>query len=78
MEKNVALPDELLSAVAEMAQVEGKTTDELIELATRGYIAQRRLERLARRNEVRARELGIREADVPGIVREWRAEQRGR
>jgi hypothetical protein len=78
MDKNVALPDELLTAIAEMAQAEGKTVDELIEVATRRYIAQQRLDRLVRRNESRARELGIREQDVPEIVKQWRREQRRR
>lgn len=78
MDKNVALPDELLTTIAEMAQAEGKTADELIEVATRRYITQQRLDRLVRRNESRARELGIRDQDVPGIVRQWRREQRGR
>ena len=30
-EKNVALPDDLLMAVAKIAQAEGKTSDEVIE-----------------------------------------------
>ena len=78
MDKNVALPDDLLLAVTEIAKAEGKTPEELIESATRRYIARERLERLVLRNEQRVRELGISEDDVPDIVTEWRRERRGR
>jgi predicted transcriptional regulator len=77
-EKNVALPDDLLTAVAELAETEGKTPDEIIAVATRRYIAREQLDRLVRRNEQRALELGIKEEDVPDIVKQWRREQRRR
>ena len=77
-EKNVALPEDLLAAVSESARAEGKTTDELIEAATRRYLYQERLDRFVRRNEQRARELGISEGDVPRLIHEHRREQRGR
>ena len=69
MEKNVALPEDLLAAVAEAARNEGRTPDEVIEAATRRYVSHQRLDRLVRRNEERARELGITEDDVPRIVK---------
>ncbi len=78
MQNNVALPDDLLAAVTEAARNEGKTPDEVIEAATRRYLAKARLDRFARRNEDRARSLGISESDVPRIVKDWRTEQRGR
>jgi len=76
--KNVALPEDLLAAVAEMARAAGKTPEEVIEEATRRYLAHERVDRLVRRNEQRARELGITEADVPRIVEEFRRGHRGR
>jgi hypothetical protein len=76
--KSITLPEDLLAAVSETAEVEGKTPEQVIEDATRRYIAKARLERFAQRNEERARELGIKESDVPGIVKEWRREQHGR
>ena len=76
--KNVALPEDLLTAASEAARAEGKTTDELIEAATRRYWARERLDGFVRRNEQRARELGITEGDVPRLIHEHRREQRGR
>ena len=78
MEKNVALPDELLATVSKLAALRGKTPDEVIEIATRRYVAREDYDQLVRRNEDRARELGIGEDDVPRIVEEWRREQRER
>ena len=78
MAKNVALPDDLVTAVEERARAEGKTADELIEEATRRYLARQRLDRFVRRNERQARGLGITEADVPKIVKQFRREHRGR
>ena len=76
--KNVALPEDLLTAASEAARAEGKTTDELIEAATRRYLARERLDGFVRRNEQRARELGITEGDVPRLIHEHRREHRGR
>ncbi|MGD0773712.1 MAG: hypothetical protein ABSC05_12900 [Candidatus Solibacter sp.] len=77
-EKNVALPEDLLTAVSDAARAEGKTTDELIEAVTRRYLSRERLDRFVRRNEQRARELGITEGDVPRLIHEHRREKRGR
>ena len=76
-EKNVALPDDLLTAASEAARAEGKTTDELIEAATRRYLSRERLDRFARRHDQRARVLGIAESDVPRLIHEHRRDQRG-
>ena len=76
-DKNVALPGDLLTAASEAARAEGKTTDELIEAATRRYLSRERLDRLVRCNEQRARELGIGESDVPRLIHEHRLERRG-
>jgi predicted transcriptional regulator len=73
--KSVALPDDLVTAVSELAQASGKTTDEVVEDATRRYVAHQRLDRLVRRNEGRATALGITEDDVPRVIEQWRREQ---
>jgi len=78
MEKNVTLPEDLLAAVADCARAAGKTPEEVIEEATRRYLARERVDKFVRRNEQRARELGIEEGDVPRLVKEFRREQRGR
>jgi predicted transcriptional regulator len=78
MPKNVALPDDLVTAAEEMARAEGKTAEELIEEATRRYLARQRLDSFVRHNERRARGLGITEGDVPKIVKQFRREHRGR
>jgi predicted transcriptional regulator len=74
--KSVALPDELVIEVGEIARASGKTADQVVEDATRRYVAHERLDRFVDRNSIRARELGITESDVPGIVEQWRTEQR--
>jgi hypothetical protein len=66
------------SAASEAARAEGKTTDELIEALTRRYLSREWRDRFVRRNEQRARELGITEGDVPRLIHEHRREQRGR
>lgn len=76
--KTVALPEDLLIAVAEIARGEGKTPEEVIEPSTCRYLTRDRMDRLVNRNEQRALELGITEAEVPRIVGDWRLEQRGR
>ncbi len=74
----VALPDDPLTAVAEIARAEGRTSEEVIAEATRRYVSRERLDRFVRRNEQRASELGITEADVPRIVKDFRREHSGR
>lgn len=79
MSKNVVLPDDLVTAAAEkIARAEGKTAEELIEEATRRYLARQRLDSFVRQNERRARDLGITEADVPKIAEQFRTEHRDR
>jgi predicted transcriptional regulator len=75
--KSITLPEDLLAAVSETAEMEGKTPEQVGEAAIRRYLAKARLERFAQRNEERAHELGIKETDVPRIVKEWRREQHG-
>jgi hypothetical protein len=77
-EINVALPEDLMAEVAQAAHSQGRTPNELIVEATRRYLARERLDRFVRRNEQRARDLGIAEADVPRLVKESRHQHRGR
>jgi hypothetical protein len=75
---NLRVPDDLLAQLQAEAAAEGKTVDALAEDALRRHLARERLERLARLNEQRASDLGIKESDVPRVVKEFRREQRGR
>jgi len=74
--KSVVLPDELLTAVGEIARASGKTPDEVVEKATRRYVAHEGLDRFVDHNSLRAAEAGITESDVPHIVKQWRTEHR--
>jgi predicted transcriptional regulator len=76
MSRSIGLPDDLASSVDELARSQGKTAEEVVEEATRRYLARTRLERLVARNEQRAREVGLMEADVPRLVKEFRRERR--
>jgi predicted transcriptional regulator len=71
------LPDELQQKVEEIAREQERKPSEVVE-DVRRYVAFRRLEQLAEKGEKRARALGIREEDVPGLVQELRRENRDR
>lgn len=75
---NVTLPDELLTAVTEIARAEGKTPDELITETTRKMLLIRGLRSFVTENRRLAEQQGFTEADVPRLVKEYRREQRGR
>src|SRR5450759_594437 len=78
MEKNVVLPQDLLTAVAEIARAEGKTPEEVIEEATRRLVRVRGLRSFVAENRRLAQEQGWTEADVPCLIDECRRESRGR
>ena len=75
--KNTSLPEELLDQVREAAQVERRSPDDLVMEAVERYLRTRRFERLVAYGEERAAKLGIKESDVPRLVREVR-DERGR
>jgi predicted transcriptional regulator len=77
-ETKTQLSDELQQRVNEIAREQNRQPAEILEEAVRRYFAVRRLERLAQKGEERARALGIREEDVPGLVEEVRRENRVR
>ena len=76
--KNIALEPELFARITEEAAAEGRTSDELANEAAQRYLALRRLDRLQRYGQKRAQELGITEEDIPRLIAESRAENRGR
>ena len=76
--KNVAIDPELFERISEEAAAEGKTADELANEAAKRFMALRRLDKLQRYGQKRAADLGIREEDIPSVIAESRAEQRGR
>jgi hypothetical protein len=76
--KNIALEPALFDRMTEEAAAEGKTPDALANEATQRFLALRRLDRLQRYGQKRAEELGITEEDIPRLIAESRAENRGR
>ena len=72
--KNVALPEDLLLAVAEIARLEGKTADELVEETTRRMLYIRGLRSFVESNRRHAEQQGFCEEDVQRLVDEHRRE----
>jgi predicted DNA-binding protein len=71
---NAALPGELMAEVRKLAQAEERSTDEVVQEAVERYLQSRRIEDLYVYGEERAQRSGIREADVPAVVEQWRRE----
>ncbi|MBI4484473.1 MAG: hypothetical protein HY655_00540 [Acidobacteria bacterium] len=78
--KTVTLPADLYERVAQEAQGEGKTVDEVATEAVKRELARRWLERTRREAETRRGGMTDEEveATVETAIREWRGEQRGR
>ena len=74
---NVTLPDEMLTAVAEITRAEGKTPDELITETTHQMLRIKRLRSFVAENRQIAEQQGLTEDDVPRLIEEYRREQRG-
>ena len=68
------LTREMIERIETCAKQQGSEPVEVLEEALNRYLAQQRLERLARRGEGLARERGIREEDVPELVCQVRQE----
>jgi hypothetical protein len=75
---NLHIPDDLLSALNEAADADGKTTEEIAADVLRRYLAHRKLEELGKYGREQSRRLGYTEADVPRLIAESRRENRGR
>ena len=67
-QKNIALEPELFNRVSEEARKDGVAPDDLANEAMKRFLALRRLDSLQRYGKRRADELGLTEADIPGIA----------
>ncbi len=73
------LSDDVRHQVEELARAENREPADVLEEAVRRYAAGRRLDLLQGKLGERAKNLGIRESDVPELVHQVRDEnQRGR
>ncbi len=68
-----------MAEVRKLAQAEDRSTDEVVQEAVKRLLRLRRREKLYAYGEKQARKLGIKESDVPRLVRETRQnDDRGR
>jgi hypothetical protein len=77
-DRRVKLSAELWSRMAEAAQAEGKTTDELLEEAALRLLQRRELRLFVDKNRELAEEHGLTETDVPRLIAESRNQRSGR
>jgi hypothetical protein len=74
--KNVTIAPDLLERVRELAEVEGKTADQLVEEAALKLLETRRsvgeLRSFVARNRQLAESQGFKESDVPRLIDEVR------
>lgn len=79
MANNASLPGELMAEVRKLAQAEDRSTDEVVQEAVEQLLQLKRREKLYAYGEKQAKKLGIRESNVPRLVRETRQnDARGR
>jgi len=78
LQKNVRLSEGLLAKIANAAQAENRTPDELLEDAAELYLKNRRWQKLLEFGEQNARDLGLTAEDVPRLIEEARYEQKER
>jgi hypothetical protein len=69
---NASLPGDLMAEVRKLAQAEERTTDEVVQEAVERLLRLKRRQKLYQYGEKQARKLGIKESDVPRLVRETR------
>jgi hypothetical protein len=69
---NASLPGDLMAEVRKLAQAEERTTDEVVQEAVERLLRLKRRQKLYEYGEKQARKLGIKESDVPRLVRETR------
>ena len=75
----IALPNALIAKLQRLAQAQRRSTEEVLAEAVERYIALTRRERLYAYGESQAEKLGLRQEDVPGLVKESRlGTERGR
>ena len=68
------LSDDARQKVEELAREQKRDPSEVLEEAVNRYAAECRLDRLQEKLGARAKKLGIRESDVPELVRQVREE----
>jgi CopG family transcriptional regulator/antitoxin EndoAI len=69
---SLSIPPELLKEAERVAKREGRTKSELFREALRRYMQEQKWSSLQRYGAEQARKLGIREADIEGIVDQYR------
>ena len=74
-DRNIKLRAELWSRMADAAQAEGKTVEELFEEAALRLLQLRELRSFVAGNRELATERGLTEADVPRLIAESRTER---
>ena len=72
----VTLQPEITAEVEKVAEEEGFTKSELLELALSKYLSDRRWEKMLRESEEMARERSITPDDVERLIDEYREEVR--
>jgi predicted transcriptional regulator len=75
---NPPLPEDLREKLDETAREQHREPAEVLEDALRRYLGVQALERLARNGEKYAQARGIKEEDVPQLVKDVRRENRDR
>ena len=80
-EKNVTLDPEVLQQLAEQAQAEGRTVDQLLDDAARRYLDIKRriteMDSFVARNREEAIKKGWTERSISTVVKKHRQEKRG-
>jgi hypothetical protein len=71
-DSSIRMPEGLMAEVQQRAEAEQRSPEELVLEAVERYLVQKRRERLYARGEEQARKLGVREEDIPDIVKESR------
>jgi predicted transcriptional regulator len=72
------LSDDLVRQIEETARAQNRRPAEVLEEAVKQYLEKQSWVEFVKRNEERARQMGITENDVPRLVEEVRRENRGR
>ena len=79
-EKNATLKPDVLAALAEQAQAENKTVDDLLDEAARGLLRQREsigeLRTFVARNRKNMQARGVKESDIAAEITADRKERR--
>ena len=73
----VTLPEELVARLEAAAKAEGKTLEQWLGDKVEDRAEERRWRDLLAYGQDRGRASGYVEEDIPGVVKEWRREQRG-